>query len=87
MEVVNDNVPSYDPNKRYTWSPEDQFVISGGEFGVILNALRAILHTPESQRVLLADRANDIVEAALARAVEAGVVKEAPEQEEKQSSL
>lgn len=78
---------SYDPNKRYTWSPDDQFVVSGGEFGVLLNALRAILHTPESQRILLADRANDIIEATLARAVEAGVVKEAPEEENSKNSL
>lgn len=78
---------SYDPNKRYTWSPDDQFVVSGGEFGVLLNALRAILHTPESQRILLADRANDIIESTLARAVEAGVVKEAPEEETSKNSL
>ena len=87
MEIVKDQenkVANYDPNKRYRWSPEDQFSMSGSEFGVLLNALRAILHTPEAQRIILADKANDIIEATLAKAVESGVVKEA---EEDNSSL
>ena len=83
MEIVKDQEqgPSYDPNKKYKWTPEDPFIFSGNEFGVLLNALRAILSTPDAQRVLLADKANEIVENALARAVEAGVVKEAQEDE------
>lgn len=76
MEVVKDNKPSYDPNKRYMWKPDDQFAISGSEFGVLLNALRAILHTPDAQRILLADKANEIIESTLAKAVEDGIVKE-----------
>lgn len=67
---------TYDPNKKYTWTPEDSFTLSGGEFGLILNTLRAILNTPESARVLLADQANKVVESTLARAVESGMVKE-----------
>jgi len=71
---------SYDPNKKYTWTPEDSFILSGGEFGVILNTLRAILNTPEASRILLANQANNIVEATLAKAVEDGIVVEAPEE-------
>lgn len=85
MQVVNDQKPVYDPKKKYTWTPEDPFILSGNDFGVLLNALRAILSTPDAQRVLLADRANDIIENAMARAVEAGVVKEAPEESPKNS--
>jgi hypothetical protein len=73
--------PTFDPNKKYIWGQDDLFIVSGGEFGVLLNAIRAIINTPESQRILLAAKANDIVENALARAVENGVVKEAPEQD------
>jgi hypothetical protein len=76
---------SYDPNKKYTWTPDDSFIVSGAEFGILLNSLRAILSTQDAQRILLADKANNIIENALARAVEAGVVKEAPE--EPQNSL
>ena len=70
---------TYDPNKKYTWTPEDQFTLSGGEFGVILNALRAILNTEEAAKILIANQANTVVEGALAKAVEAGIVVEAPE--------
>ena len=71
---------TYDPNKKYTWTPEDSFILSGGEFGVILNTLRAILSTPEASKILLANQANTIIESTLAKAVEEGVVKEAPEE-------
>jgi len=71
---------TYDPNKKYSWTPEDSFTLSGGEFGVILNTLRAILSTPEASKILLANQANTIVEATLAKAVEDGVVKEAVEE-------
>lgn len=70
---------SYDPNKKYTWTPDDQFTISGAQFGLILNTLRAVLNTPEAARILLANEANNVIEATLAKAVEAGIVVEAPE--------
>lgn len=79
------NKPSYDPNKKYIWNQEDTFTLSGGEFGVVLNALRAILNTQEAARILIANQANNIIEETLAKAVEAGIVKEAEEQP--QSSL
>lgn len=68
---------TYDPNKRYTWTPEDKFEFNGAEFGLILNAFRAVLNTEEAARILLANEANQAVERALAAAVEADVVKEA----------
>jgi hypothetical protein len=71
---------SYDPNKKYSWTPEDQFTLNGGEFGLLLNTLRSILNTQEAARILLANEANNVIEGKLAQAVEAGVVKEAPEQ-------
>jgi hypothetical protein len=75
-----EKITSYDPNKKYTWTPEDKFELSGSEFGLILNTLRAVLNTEEAARILLANQANNVVEGILAQAVEAGVVKEAPEQ-------
>jgi len=73
---------TYDPNKRYTWTPDDQFTISGAEFGLILNSLRATISTPEAARILLANEANQAIENALAKAVEADVVKEVIDQPE-----
>ncbi len=72
---------TYDPNKRYTWTPNDKFELNGNEFGLILNAFRALLATEEAGRILLANEANQAIERALAAAVEADVVKEAPEQQ------
>ena len=72
---------TYDPSKKYTWTPDDQFTLSGSEFGLILNALRAVISTPEAARILLAREANEAVEQALASAVEADIVKEVPEQQ------
>jgi|TARA_R110002126_G_scaffold128347_9_gene270938 hypothetical protein len=72
---------TYDPNKRYTWTPNDKFELSGAEFGMVLNAFRATLATEEASRILLISEANNAVERALAAAVEADVVKEAPEQQ------
>lgn len=69
----------YDPTKRYTWGPEDQFVLNGNEFGLILNTIRAVLGTPEAARVMQANQANNIIEQMVQRAVETGVAKELPE--------
>jgi len=73
---------TYDPNKKYSWTPEDSFTLTGGEFGLVLNALRAILNTPEASRILVANQANNVIESALTRAVEEGVAKEAPEEQQ-----
>jgi len=72
---------TYDPNKKYSWTPEDSFTLSGSEFGLLLNALRAVLNTREAATILLANQANTTIESVLASAVEAGVVKEAPEEQ------
>ena len=63
---------TYDPAKRYTWTPDDKFEFTGAEFGLVLN-------TEEAAKILLASEANQAVERALATAVEKDVVKEAEE--------
>jgi len=73
------DMPKYDPNKKYRWEPGSNFFMTGEEFGVILNSLRAILNTPEAQKVLLAERANIAVENTIARAVQQGIVQEIQE--------
>lgn len=69
---------TYDPSKNYTWSPETRFILSGQDFGLILNALRGILSTPEATNAVLAYEANKRVENIIATAVEAGNISEAP---------
>ena len=71
----------YDPNKKWTWTPEDKFELSGKDFGLILNTFRAILSKPESQEILLAQQSSNVLESVLAASVEAGVAKEVIEEE------
>jgi len=68
----------YDPNKRYSWGPEDRFELNGAQFGLVLNTLRSILNTEEAAKIILAQQANAAIEAVMAAAVEADIVKEAP---------
>lgn len=82
MEIVkggkenSDNTIKYDPSKRYTWTPEDKFEMTGEQFGRVLNAFRAVLSTPEAQKILIVNSANECIEDILANAVESGIVKE-----------
>jgi len=69
----------YDPNKKYKWDPSDVFYLSGNEFGILLQSHRAILNTNEARTILLVERANDVIEEALARSVQAGITKEMTE--------
>jgi len=66
----------YDANKRYTWTPEDVFTLSGAEFGLILNTVRAYMVSEEAARFQLMVKTNEAIESVLSRAVEADVVKE-----------
>ena len=81
-EIINlqeQQGPKFDPNKKYTWDMNAQFVLDGGNFGMLLNAMRAVINTKEAQTILLAKQAGDVLEETLAAAVEAGVVVELPE--------
>jgi hypothetical protein len=73
---------TYDPSKRYTWTPATEFTLTGEQFGLILNSLRGVISTPEAARILLAAQANDSLESVLAKAVESGAVVEAPAEEQ-----
>jgi hypothetical protein len=75
-ESQSTETPKFDPTKQYSWTETDTFVISGGEFGLVLNTLRAIISTPEAQTILLANDANNAITQILGKAVEAGQVKE-----------
>ena len=67
---------TFDPNKAYKWGPTDEFKLTGSEFGLLLNSMRAVLGTEEAQRILLVNEGNKVVENILARAVEDGIAEE-----------
>lgn len=66
----------YKPDKTYQWNPEETFSISGREFGLILNSIRAILNTEQAQQILLASRTNEILEKIMEENVRNGKITE-----------
>jgi hypothetical protein len=79
MDLVKEQ---FDPNKAYKWTQTDVFELSGAEFGILLNSLRAILSTEEAQRILLISKANEVIEKLLAKNVEAGIIKESTDEKQ-----
>ncbi len=85
MQVVKDDetsateVPQYDPRKKYTWSRDVNFTISASEFGMLLNALRGIISTPEATKILMAADAANILEEQMAKGVADGTIVEIKE--------
>lgn len=72
----------YDPNKNYLWTPEDKFVITGSEFGVFLNTVRAYLNTEEAAKYQLMFKAHEVIERVLKENVENNIIKEVAPQEQ-----
>jgi predicted component of type VI protein secretion system len=70
----------YNPNSKYTWKPEDTFTLTGAEFGLILNTVRAYLGSEEAARFQLMIQTNQVVEKLMKEAVEADVVTEVVEE-------
>jgi len=66
----------YDPAKRYTWTPEDTFTLTGAQFGLILNTVRAYLSSEEAARFQLMVQANEVVEKLMIEGVESDTIKE-----------
>jgi hypothetical protein len=75
-ETKVESKPEFNPAKKYTWSKDAEFTISGSEFGLILNALRGVISTQEAQALFLANEAVGAIENVLGNAVESGLVKE-----------
>ena len=76
---TTEQTPKFDPTKKYTWPRDTQIVISGAEFGTILNALRAVTNTPEAQAIFMAADAAEKIENVLTRSVESGLFTELPD--------
>lgn len=66
----------YDASKNYRWLPDSKYELNGSQFGITLNALRAILSTPEAQRIIKIKEAHDEMESLLRKSVEEGVAVE-----------
>jgi hypothetical protein len=79
IDFQETKTPKFDPNKKYTWNQDELFTITGGEFGLLLNSLRAVVSTKEAQTILMASKAADLIEEVLIQNVEKGIIKEITE--------
>jgi CO dehydrogenase/acetyl-CoA synthase gamma subunit (corrinoid Fe-S protein) len=70
----------YDPAKRYTWTPEDKFTLTGQQFGLILNTVRSYLSSEEAARFQLMVQTNQVIEELMIQGVEADIIKEVIEE-------
>lgn len=66
----------YDPNKQYKWEEDDKFLMTGQQFGLILNSFRNYLSKQEAQDTMLIMQAEKAMTSILTNAVEDGTVKE-----------
>lgn len=71
---MSDKKLSYDPAVKYEWTEKTEFSLSGNEFGLILNTFRTILSSPEAQKIIMLNTANDVIESILQKNVENGNV-------------
>jgi len=74
----------YNPEKMYSWNPDETFNISGREFGLILNTIRTILSTEQAQHILLANKTNEILEKIMEENVKSGKIIEKIQQNGKE---
>jgi hypothetical protein len=72
---------TYNPNSKYTWTPEDTFTLTGQDFGLILNTVRAYLSSEEAARFQLMLKTNEVIEKLMIAGVESDVIKEVVEDE------
>ena len=77
-EVMAKPSPVYDPAKSYAWGPKDFVPMTGMQFANILNSIRTILASPEAQKIMLAQKASNSIEAVLSKMVELEMATEQP---------
>lgn len=66
-EVVN-AIPQYDPEKQYTWSKDERFIVSGNDFGHLLHSVRTM--------VAASEHASEIIEKLMTEGVANGQIIE-----------
>ena len=71
----------------YTWPPDAIFELTGHQFGMWLNSVRALVNTKEALTYKFAFEANDIIESIVAKGVEEGAIVEAEQQPDQPTNI
>lgn len=66
------------PNVNYTWNQDATFTLTGKQFELFINGLRASLATPEAQKVLMLNELSNILNEKLSKGIDEGIVQETP---------
>lgn len=74
--------PVYDSTKAYEWKPEDDFVLTGNEFGLLYQIIKAEVSLPGGVSIRDKIGVFELLEGILRDAVAQGVAKEAIIKEE-----
>lgn len=83
---VEKSVPKYDHTKSYSWKSEDDFVLTGNEFGLLYQIAKAEVSIPGGVSIKDKMAAFELLENILKQAVEGGVAIEIPEEIEKEKA-
>lgn len=75
-EKVIETNPEYDNQKSYGWTPEDDFVLNGNEFGILYQALKAEVIIVGGASQMQKVKAFEVLEEILKLAIKAGVAQE-----------
>jgi hypothetical protein len=69
----------FNPDKNYTWSADVLLPLDGKTFELTINTLRAVLSTPENQRIIALYETLKAYETILVNGVETDLITEVKE--------
>ena len=75
VQTKEQEKPQFDPTVPYGWSADDEFVITGKEFEMINNALKAHVGSEEFQKFLSLYKGLEVVDKIFIKGIEQGVIK------------
>lgn len=79
--ITMNTKPVYNPGNQYHWPNEAKFELTGEQFGLWLNSVRAKVMSKEASEFQQAFRANEEIEKIMAANVASGVIVELPKAE------
>lgn len=76
QKAEDNQKPTFDPRAKYTWERDDKFMLTGEEFELLVNALRANLSNPEFLKAAQIWEGIKITDKIIREGVEAGIIKQ-----------
>lgn len=74
---------STEKNAPYVWKGDEKFEVTGQQFELLINTVRAHLSSPEAQKVMLFMQANDALNSIMEEGIKTGKIFQEPIPEQK----